>query len=293
MKLISNNMECLDTQTKCPSSKPVELRNKIAENNNTRSTSDSSLLNKILLLTDDVGLGLNVKMRSNLINHHITSIVKPDAPLSAVIENLDKVATHFTKTDTIIIMAGKNDFSKNRYPSFKLICEKLKKFSHTNTILSSVPYTRNRIRNDRIYKYNTKLLVFITKLNRVTEGNVKFYEINNHRFKLSKSLISQDLTKLIVKNNFRAKSLIFVTPHESERSAEVFPHQGCAVNDNTVRSDMNSQSCQIVDFVLLEESTCTTDDGVLIEERAASAGHSSIIETDFLYPRLSQLSVVI
>lgn len=177
----------------------------------------SKKINKVILLSDELGKGIRPKLYS-LVKDSIKmiSIVKPCADIRNVIENIEFLAKDFRRNDYIIIMAGKNDFSKKQLPSFRYINEKLKSCSSTNIIFSSVPYTKSRILNQRIYKYNSTLNLYIQKLNKVIEGNIIYYEINNENYVINKDIISKDFSNLINNQQPSQKSLIFIKRHESQ-----------------------------------------------------------------------------
>ena len=153
---------------------------------------------KIILLTDETGKGMNALLRKKVNTSNIQSVVKPNAPLSVVMGDIVKIAEPLSKRDFIIILAGKNDFDRKRFPSFKLICNMLKK-CNTNIIFASTPYTNNHNTNKRIFNFNYRLNEFLIKLNKINEGSVQYCEINLNSNKKSKSDIATMLACSVMK----------------------------------------------------------------------------------------------
>ena len=117
-----------------------------------------------------------------------------------------------------------------------------------------------------------KLLDFITKMNRLTEGNVKYYEINDHGYNINSLKISKDLTSLIATNNFLRKTLLFIDPSACDHMVNIPAYTNNNVRDACITPNKNLISSEIIDCDLLENSLTNTN--------------------TFLYPRLSQLNLV-
>lgn len=244
---------------------------------------------EILLLADQLGKGMNSILRRNFKNCTVTSIIKPGASLSAVMANMQNLTKHLSKTDVIIVMAGQNDLLNRSFPSFKIICENLKKCSHTNIIFSSVPYTKSININSSIFKYNCKLNEFIVKLNKVAEGNVKYYEINKETYKINKNTYTNDISDIINKHSFLPKSLIFVpttTGIQTEDCCSLSIQQ-----DEEPSSVDRSSAEDIVEIIeLTTPHTLTTNNAPNLISNEISTNQ---INDSFLYPRLSQITLAI
>lgn len=177
-------------------------------------------MKRLLILGDDNAKHINYDLRKFLDSniYDIRSIIKPGAVLSQVIDNIDPVVQNFTLEDHIIVIAGSNDFDVKRTPSFRFICDKLKTWSHTNIIFTSIPYLRkNTINHQRIFKYNYKLNSFLNKFNNCTEGHTKYLEINRKteitslRKRISESLLS------VLRFPSPSKNLKFIRSVENTR----------------------------------------------------------------------------
>lgn len=172
---------------------------------------------KIMIIGDEYGHNLNVTLKQLLDKDmfKIETIIKPGASFSGVIENIASLAKTYTLTDYIIIVAGANDFENNKYPSFKNINNKLKSCTHTNIIITTVPFIINRKINKYINKFNNKLNDYLFRLNKYTQGNVNLLDINNNSGTISnKRVIAKQLAYLIKNSKNMNKVLIFVKVHE-------------------------------------------------------------------------------
>lgn len=239
---------------------------------------------KVILLSDETGKGMNILLRNKLNDSDVQSVIKPNAPLSVVMDDIHKIAVPLSKRDAIIILAGKNDFGQKAFPSFKLICNKLKKCD-TNIIFSSVPYTYNFNTNKRNFKFNCKLNDFLIKLNKVTEGTVQYFEINHKNNKINKSVVAERLARTVNnKSVVYNKTLIFV-PITNQLDFPVCV--GSEPTENNNDSDIE-----------LEESRTSSSESINIISNIAinstsqfSASNTNF-EHNFLYPRLSQMSLL-
>ena len=295
-KLVQNNstqtfiadMNCIGTQTEDTKNYSIKEKEQdvtqhtnMTIGNNVISANNKSK-HKIILLTDDLGHGLNLKLRRKLPNHQITSFIKPGAHLSSVMENIENIAKLLTIKDTIIIMAGKNDLDSNKFPIFKFICENLKKCSHTNIIFSSVPFTNNKSRNARIYKYNSRLHDFIVKLNSVTEGNMMFYEINSQGSKIKSEIITKNLINLIVNNSFISKTLLFINVND------VIPDKQVTSNCDSDSSEVHVVNISQLNSVNIDTPLTSITEDIIKEKPTPTSASTS----NFLYPRLSQTTLL-
>ena len=191
--------------------------------NNIHSVSGTS---KIMILCDEYGSNLNVLLK-RLVNkenkdiYKIETIKKPAASLSGVIEDIESLSRMYSLNDYIIIMAGTNDFSNNKYPLFKGIHNKIKNCTHTNIIFTTVPFCPNGKNNKYINKYNNKLNEYLFKLNRSAQGNIRLLDINNKSGALlNKTKIANKLAYLIRTPSDPNKTLIFVHAHKSMEKAD-------------------------------------------------------------------------
>lgn len=173
--------------------------------------------NKILFLSDEMGKNIKNKLRKDMEcnGSQLLSFIKPNASLADVMEDTQGLCSHFTTSDAVIIMAGSRDFKSGRYPSLGIVSRKLRLVSQTNVVMCSVPYTRNPLINQKIYKYNCKLNDLVLRLNRVTEGHFVFYDINTQGTSLIWKTTSNDIVNIL--SNFKplSKNLIFVLTHSN------------------------------------------------------------------------------
>lgn len=229
----------------------------VTDNNSTKVKS----MPRILLLCDDLGMGLREKLERLLGCHQIMSVIKPHATMKNLIESVDSLSQDFTVNDFLVIVGGQHDLSKGQFPSFKFINQKLRNCTSTNIIFTSVPYGCDSAINDTIYKYNCKLNDYLSRLNRITQGLVMYHEINNVKSKINKHLIVRGLAEVIdAKRTLnQRKSLIFI---------------------NTVPKD--STTCN------LSVNNCIP---VSLNRGSKNIDDSQCVN-NFLYPRLSQLSLM-
>lgn len=249
--------------------------------------------NKLLILSDETGKGINYALHQKLNKFDVLSFTKPAASLRSVVENLESLTKNLGKNDFACIIAGKNDFSRNRYPSLKFLREKLLQCCpHINVIISSVPYSWNNSRNQKIFDYNTSLNECITKLNKVTEGNFLYYEINNENFVLNKNIIAKDLSKLLVDAAPIHKTLIYVsltdqvTINNNEDKAITGETSVVIVQDEVTGDDeCIGNSVVIVNLVESESQICA------LESRGRNDNNLSYISLNsnsFLETRLTE-----
>lgn len=271
---------------------------KPAKHNNSLKLPDNSInKHKVLLLCDDYGRNINKIMHNMLLSgeYHIETIIKPGASFHQVIENIDLLTVNYGIYDYIIIIAGSNNFNKNhKYPSFRNIWEKIKQCSHSNIIITTVPYRNSKV-DKFIYKFNKKLSDFVWKLNKYVPGKVNIVDVNN---KISKFEISNMIvTSMFSKTN--DKNLVFVEMNNN--------HSIHVQSAETI--DVDAQET----FSLSQDNTCDKSKNLMYElmtsNDTTSLNHSvndlffvnntsvdnlSIVNNDnnFLYPRLSQLTLM-
>lgn len=230
------------------------------------SVTSNKTVNQILILGDDLSKNVVLKLKKKLCDskYKISAIVKPGALLHQVIENMELLTKNFTINDYVIIVGGSNDIDSKTTPSFRTICKKLKLCTHTNVIFSSVPFFKNNyknyLKNSHIYKYNVRLNEFLFKFNKCVEGQTRYMEINNNN--TSKQIRGEILEGIIniLNKPFQRNNLRFI------KTSEVYSEK-----DKT-QKDENVATIHVCCGDNTEESENGTD--------------------NFLYPRLSQMSLI-
>lgn len=210
--------------------------------------------NKILLLSDDFGKYIRPKLHNLLFEYNVMSIVKPSANMNNIIENIDLLTSDFGHHDYVLLIAGKNDLYNYKFPSFRFINKKLKICSNTNIIIFSVPYTKNRNLNQRIYKYNCKLNAYIQNLNKITDGSILYYEMNKENYSINNSVICNDLHNLITSKHSLKKSLIFIKRNESPA-----PRQMQIQQSKDIVIEVDDGNSSVADNEVILEDTCDID----------------------------------
>lgn len=153
---------------------------------------------RLLILCDQYGYKLNRILSSSLGGFTVQLIVKPNAGFENVIQDVAGLSACFTRSDYIVIIAGANDFARNKYPSFRMINSRLKCCTHTNIILASVPYFMYNERvNKFVYRFNCKLLEYTLRLNRYAEASVSFLDVNDSGGHLGRAEVSRKIEHLI------------------------------------------------------------------------------------------------
>lgn len=223
---------------------------------------------------------MNLQLRRclDLSLYEIISVKKPGALLHQVIDNMETLARNFTFQDHIIVVGGRNDIDINRIPSFRNICDKLRLCAHTNVIFASVPYyLKDSRKNKLIYKFNTRLYQFLNKFNACSEGQFNFAEINNsHSRKFNNHIAASNIMDSITDTKGLFKTLKFIQTsgvYNSVSAAAQEPHFLTPVVVTLDDSAFDSDSL----------SPTSVDDKVVSSE---------IPSSDFLYPRLSQVSLL-
>lgn len=262
---------------------------------------------KILILNDDCGRycsRLLTKYRE-LDSYEVTSIIKPGALLSQVIENMDNLCRDFTLNDYIIVVAGSNDVNKNRTPSFRFICNKLKLCTHTNILFTSIPYKKqsmyNSLINKHIYKYNSKLNEFLTKFNNYAEGNFSYLEINPHesqKFTIE-SMVLKIKSFMCCAKYLPKKNLKFIHTREGEKQS-VGVTKGTLIDLSKSTSTVENESASVNVEVLVQNESCDLTSGLSLDQEFVSSillhnnkEQHNVQESGrhFLYPRLSQTTL--
>lgn len=180
---------------------------------------------RLLLLCDQMGYGLGKILRSKLNGYLVQVIIKPYACYSGVVESVRQLTAEFTKDDTVVVLAGTNDFRNGKYPSFKELNDSIKHCTHTNIMLVAVPFISGEARLNRyIHKFNVGLLGYTQKLDHFAEACVSFLDVNGGSagLMLKKHEIVAKMVKMLKSGrNFAVKNLTFistVSDSESEKT---------------------------------------------------------------------------
>lgn len=150
----------------------------------------------------------------------VQSVIKPYALSGQVTNSISALTQGFGGVDMVIILAGLNDLSKRKYPSFRHLNAQLNECLNTNIMLVSVPFLRgNNSVNKIIFKYNCKLSEYAFRLNRCVPVNVKYVEINhssdlNFIFNKESSVKNLTFIKTINTEHFFSEKIV----HESANS---------------------------------------------------------------------------
>lgn len=170
---------------------------------------------RFLILSDEQAFGLRSSLGSKLDEFLVQSIIKPGARFLDVIGNIVALTKNFTKNDYVLILAGSNDFFAGGCPSIGELHQRLKLCTHTNIILSAVPFSyRHRGENNpRIFRFNKRLSEYSFELNKYAEADVLYADINSDKgWRMKSRDFASRLTLLVNKSkNLTSKNLIFVT----------------------------------------------------------------------------------
>lgn len=243
---------------------------------------------QLLILADELGKGLNMSLRKyeKLQNYEISSFIKPNATLTSVMQGMDKSTMNFTIDDYVLVMGGSNDIKNRAYPSFKNICVQLKKCNHTNIIVSSIPYSKNDVINNYIFKFNSKLNELIRRLNRVTEGNIIYYEINNTMPK-KKLNIANNIADTVT-NAKNTKGLIFIPTNcnkiDIAKSTQIEGRRSYTTSDIPQNIGEVPLVIEVIDEVIEENVILDSP----IEESINCI--KSVKDPNFLYPNLLEIT---
>lgn len=264
----------------------------VIENNNFRKRQNLSLnanKQKILILCDTFGRNVN-KLLTNRLDPQkffVETVIKPGANFEQVTQDMENLTSTYTPQDHIFIMAGSNNFNRhNKYPLFKDICYKVKKCASLNITICTVAYRKDSRINKFIFKFNRKLKEFGKKLNNYVPGNISVLEVNNtFNTCLTRSELSNEIAKIVTKK-YQSKNLVFV--NTSTDLAQTLSASVIDV-DNLIPESQNN--CRDV-ISLAEELTQAQD---IHDDNNISLNSSNNRQEDdnnFLYPRLSQLSLM-
>lgn len=169
---------------------------------------------RVLILCDENGRDLHTLLKEKLktcgARFMVETLIKPGASFDRVTEDIKSLTKDYCSMDYVIVVAGSNDFKRNKYPSFRLLVDKVRHCSHTNMVLLSVPYFSKRL-NSRIHRYNTRLNELVYRLSQCTEGFVEYVELNvGKSIQSCKRLVSGRLAFLIGSRRSLCKNLIFI-----------------------------------------------------------------------------------
>lgn len=166
--------------------------------------------NKVLILCDEVGRGLGMKIKESL-QCQVETIIKPGALFENVIEAIKKLTEGYTIRDYVIIIAGLNNFKNNMYPKISEIHKKVKFCTHTNILFSTIPQfgLRKKIKYF-IKKFNSRFFEYVLKLNRFAEGKIKLIDILDSKgYLISMKKICEKIIKEI-KFGKKIGNLLFI-----------------------------------------------------------------------------------
>lgn len=187
--------------------------------------------NRVLLLCDQMGSGLDVKLNQVLDQdqYMVQSVIKPFALLRDIIENISAFVRDFDKDDYVIVFAGYNDFSASGSPNFSLVLNKLKECVHTNVIVLSVPIHHKYV--NKCYSFNSKLDNLMYRLDKFSSNKVSFINTCNN---LGRKHTNRRISGLIL-NQIKcsgSKNLTFVMLHENIN----YTNDNCSMENNKIPS---------------------------------------------------------
>lgn len=178
------------------------------------------------------------------------------------------------------MIGGRNDIDKNKAPSFRNICDKLGLCAHTNVIFTSIPYYfKGSLKNKLIYKFNTKLYQFLNRFNACSEGQFSFVDINKGQQSKFKGYIAvSSIVHSIIDTNRLYKTLTFI--QTSDVSVPAAVQESPFLMSAVITLDDSTHNINVMN------PTPTND---TIDDSDTSSSSSS----SFLYPRLSQVSLLL
>uniref|UniRef100_A0A8D8W0S8 SGNH hydrolase-type esterase domain-containing protein n=1 Tax=Cacopsylla melanoneura TaxID=428564 RepID=A0A8D8W0S8_9HEMI len=168
------------------------------------SSSDISSPSKIAIFSDSMCRGIAQLMLFQLPNSHVTSVIKPGAPFSQVVEPVASQCTDFGPTDYVFIQAGTNDMHSlqpNTAKRLSIPASLCNLSKQTNIVLCSVPYRYDRLAHlsTNIYETNNFLKFVSAKFD--------FHYLDTNRF-MSRALYTEEglhynrRGKNVLANNF-------------------------------------------------------------------------------------------
>ncbi|KAG5886532.1 hypothetical protein JTB14_002029 [Gonioctena quinquepunctata] len=215
-------------------------------------------------------------MPYQLQGQNISALVKPGARLHNVLENIENLIKDFTLNDFIVIIAGSNYIDSRTTPSFSFICKKLRLCSSNNVIFSSVPFCKSNVKNNQIYKYNSRLNDFLCKFNKCVEGQTSYLGINGkwmHRRRINETLIENVIN--IIKRPDQIKKLRFIKISDDDlQNMDAVVTTVIDVCCSDITEDTRNEKDE-KNFVCCSDKTEDT--------------RNAEDENNILYPRLSQL----
>lgn len=253
---------------------------------------------RILLLADDFGRDIGKPLKSLLdaSNYNIQTLYKPGAKFLNVIEDVKNLTKDFTLRDHVVIAAGTNNFvGRGEHPLFRHIWSQIKLCPDTNFTFVGVPYANNYYANELIHKFNNKLLHFCNKLHSCLQGYFSFIDVNQESNIMRKGKLCKLIYRdIVLAENSCQKNLIFV------RTCDAVVH--CKNVSSRTGGSPNKGAESTVSFPPslgvhgIDVSTDSTDFlgphlPETLPQPVNTNSTSNIDSGNFLYPRLSQVSL--
>lgn len=188
---------------------PYETSFEEMKSSNTKSdiVKSTSSAHQIKILADSHGREVRKILLENLSKpFQIYSEIKPNGKMVHVLNRIKAEADSLTKNDFILVIGGTNDIERNFAPQNFVndIEDKLKLLSHTNVILSNIPFRYDKPwLNQTIRDTNRKMKILTEKysfLNLVSLNcltKVNYTKRGLHLNHIGKSKISKVITNLI------------------------------------------------------------------------------------------------
>lgn len=178
--------------------------------------SQTSTKRKVIILADSHGRKLSAKLKSELSeNFEITGIVKPNARLHNIVQDIDKLSAGFTHKDCIIIIGGANDVASHDPTDCIVLTESTDKIASTtkitNVIMCAVPARFDNYQLDQSNYDLNMYLNHLSKKNVENSGNANNFlfssaALNLNRFVYTKQgLHLNDIGKNIVCKNLASQ----------------------------------------------------------------------------------------
>jgi hypothetical protein len=158
--------------------------------------------------------------------HRITGLVKPNADLTEVLNSASKVLSKLTKTDTLILCGGPNDFFKKVHRNnITSLVNFLEISHHTNIILIDVPLRYDKdigsSVNEQIRKHNRQLHKIIkcykhVNLIKSTTNREHFTRHGLHLNRVGKEVESKEIINYLPSNQNDNKVAVLQLPWKEE-----------------------------------------------------------------------------
>lgn len=117
----------------------------------------------------------NLDRVSSFFGSKVTGHVNPGAPLTYIYDNIKRDKSSFSENDVVVIIGGTNSIEVDQVSTCKMIEDNIINLSHTNVVLTTVPYRYDKPQdNARIYNLNKKMYGLVEK-----HSEVSFIPINN------------------------------------------------------------------------------------------------------------------